>query len=294
METIEDYLSYLEAHGRRPNTISTYRLYLERALGVLEEAGLPTDPESIGVGEIMIVKTALGDVKEGTRMRYCFVLGQMVEHYTGRNPFNEADIMWNREIPKRTFITLDQFRILCLNANPQTRMVLVLGAFLGLRRAEICGLHDSDYDLKRRTLTVRGKGHGPDGLVTIMDVPEVLAEEIENYRARVRESGLPREDDGLVQNDGRGIWRSLTPATLSWMIKSLSEKCDIEVTPHTLRRLYATTLYNEVGADLNTLRVLMRHTSVQTTLTCYVNADPQRLLDASDRASEVLSGVLGC
>lgn len=292
MDQINQYLTFLASRGRRESTIITYGNYLRRLIGILEDEGLPTDCEHIGVDEIALLKLRISDLKEGTQLRYLFILGQMVEHYTGVNPYKRADFCWNRDEPRRVFITLDDFRVLYLNARPMARLILVLGAYMGLRRTEICGLRDGDLD--KGKLTVRGKGHGPQGLVTVMDVPEPVLNEIESFRAHVRASGLPRVDDHLVQGHSAGVWKGICAGTVNETISTLGEFCGIEITPHSLRRLYATTLYNEAGADLNTLRILMRHSEVETTLRCYVNADPRRITEANARATAVLSAVLGC
>lgn len=291
MDQVKEYLAHLESHGRKQSTIQTYTIYLTRAMEILEEEGMSTDCRKIGVEEIMRLKARLGHLKEGTQLRYLFVLGKMVEFHTGTDPYKGADICWNREEPHRTFISKDEFGILYLNARPQVRLILVFGAFMGLRRAEICGLRDRDLVGSR--LTVRGKGHGPDGLVTVMDVPEPVMREIDAFRRYVRASGRPRVDDGLVQGCSQGVWKSITSGTVSWCIRELAEHCDIKATPHSLRRLFATTLYNDAGADLNTLKILMRHSEVETTLRCYVNVDPTRLQNASLKASSVLGAVLG-
>ena len=53
-------------------------------------------------------------------------------------------------------------------------------------------------------------------------------------------------------------------------ITRLGEKLDIDVSCHTLRRLFCTMLITH-GCPLETVKVLMRHESLDTTLKCYVN-----------------------
>ena len=45
------------------------------------------------------------------------------------------------------------------------------------------------------------------------------------------------------------------------------------------------------GVDLDTLRRKMLHVNVQTTLSCYVNADPDRMNAARDFVSSALLGA---
>ena len=51
------------------------------------------------------------------------------------------------------------------------------------------------------------------------------------------------------------------------------------MSPHSLRRLYATTLY-DMGTDLNTLRMMMRHEDIRTTMECYIDPNPVKMDNA--------------
>ena len=71
-------------------------------------------------------------------------------------------------------------------------------------------------------------------------------------------------------------------------MKELGRCCGIEVTTHSLRRRYATTLYYEIAADLQTVKCLMRHSSVDTTLRCYIQANDTKARTAAREVSEML------
>ncbi|MBO4348840.1 MAG: site-specific integrase, partial [Candidatus Methanomethylophilaceae archaeon] len=55
---------------------------------------------------------------------------------------------------------------------------------------------------------------------------------------------------------------------------------------HTLRRFYCMTLV-DAGLDLDTVRRMMRHESVVTTLSNYVAADPRRMAEATSVAEGI-------
>lgn len=68
----------------------------------------------------------------------------------------------------------------------------------------------------------------------------------------------------------------------------LKRATGIEFTAHSLRRLYATTLYYDVGADLITIKGLMRHSKAETTITRYIA--PMKKLE--NEAAKTLENVL--
>ena len=67
----------------------------------------------------------------------------------------------------------------------------------------------------------------------------------------------------------------------------------MHITSHVMRRLYCSVLANECGLrqDLDTLRRMMRHESIDTTLRCYLNADVERMQEASDRLEDVFANL---
>jgi len=68
----------------------------------------------------------------------------------------------------------------------------------------------------------------------------------------------------------------------------LKRKSGVDFSCHSLRRLFATTLYGIT--DLETLRQLMRHASIDTTFKCYIYADPQKRHEALKQAGNELFG----
>lgn len=272
---IESYADYLEMHGRREGTVRNVRYVTRRVIDILAEGGRPTKVAEITEDDIYWLYQRLGELSDETRMRYIGFLARMSEHYGYPQWVKKLDILRNRYEPDRTWITVEQFAELYQAAEPTDRMILVLGAFMGLRRSEIAGLEDDDIDLRRLRMTVRGKGHGPQGLVQVMDIPEDVAEEIRRFTAW-KNDGCPRADRKLVQKLYAGSWTAVSPNRAYIRIKELGDELGIDVTLHALRRLYATTLVNIVEADLETVRRLMRHSDISTTLRCYVNPDPSK------------------
>ena len=150
-----------------------------------------------------------------------------------------------------------------------------------------------DDDIDRGTLTIHGKGHGLEGLVAYMQMPAQVERAIEEYRASLEDKGR-RGDDYLLQSVARdGTLRSVTPSRISNAITELGKDTGIRITTHSLRRYFATTLYYTTGCDLQTVRRLMRHADVSTTLKCYVDAYDQKAMVASARLAEHIGRIVG-
>lgn len=261
-------------------------------IDVLASDGRPTDLDEITLDDVVWLSGAL-EVKDSTKAIYLQTLSRASVARGGPDWYKQSDILLNRRNPMRIWITMDEFVRLYKRADPTDRLILVLGAYMGLRRTEIANLRDGDYDEHRRTLTVRGKGHGENGLVEVMDVPLPVAREIAGLRAWI--GTMPRMDDKLVQSrrwhgqDAHG----LSPQRVAERVRALGDRVGVEVRTHSLRRLYATTLVNTVGASYDTTRRLMRHANIETTLRCYVQADPSLLKDATDALMRVYGAALG-
>lgn len=285
------YLDYLREHGRRESSIKSAGCTLRHLLNVLDEGGRPTTVAEITVEDVRWLSGQLR-VKDSVRAEYIRTLSRMSVILGGPDYGKLLDILYNRAEPDRVFITLEEFAMAYKAADRPLKLILVLGAFLGLRRFEIAGLRDGD--LKGNELTVRGKGHGPEGLVTVMRVPPEVLDEIESFREYKRTHGQPNEkgDDHIVQILVWDHWRPVSVQTVGVKIHELGERCGFHMTTHSLRRLYATTLVNSVGAELDTVRRLMRHTDISTTVRCYVQADPSKTRKATSDLMRIMTGAI--
>lgn len=287
---VKDYIQYLEDHGRRPNTIHNYGLILDHLFDVLREGGQHTSVYDMDADDVAYLYTHLA-LKERTVRSHIRMLSGMVLHYTGRDPERQADILWNdgADDVRRVWITKEQFADLYDQADATDRMVLVLGAYMGLRRAEIATIRDSD--IHGDHVTIHGKGHGPNGKIAEMTIPGPVMDEIRAYRAT--KAGKPSDDDYLIQGAKRHRHLSrIQPETITNRFSKLSKRTGIPVSPHSLRRLYATTLYYDCGAKIETIKALMRHSSSATTVACYIAPCRDREREAQESLNQTLNAVL--
>lgn len=255
------FLSYLSVKGRKDSTIRTYGEALKSVHGTMMKIGMVKSIRSLTSDDVILLKESM-DVSERSKKLYLIVVGRLQECFGYENAVKNADILWNHVEPRRLFIRPEDFKVMMASCDAREKVALMLGAYMGLRRSEMCSVKWSD--LTGNILTVHGKGHGASGKVAHLTVPRPLLMALDSWRMTCSASC-----DNILTCEGR----PMSSSALGRLICRVAKRCDVVMTPHSLRRLFATTLY-ETGADLNTIRILMRHESVNTTVNCYINVNP--------------------
>jgi integrase len=159
------------------------------------------------------------------------------------------------------------------------RVAVLLGAFAGLRRAEVCGLRVADVDFMRGVIhpavQYPCEPLKTDMARTAIPIPETLAAELSAHVALWRA-------DTLVTNE---YGRQLSPWALNRAMRAARAKVDglpDGFRFHDLRHFYASMLIAS-GADVKIVQARMRHASATTTLNVYGHLMPDS--DDSTRAA---------
>ena len=166
------------------------------------------------------------------------------------------------KFPKKLPVVLSQKEMKQLIATPvllKHRLVIALLYGCGLRRFELLNIKIQDIDLDRKMLHIKqGKGR-KDRYVPL---GKLLCKGISTYIANQHPyiwlfNG--KSNDGHPQR--------FSETGVQWIIKQTLLKTDIKkrVTSHVLRHTYATHLL-EMGTDIITLKDLLGHTDIKTTM----------------------------
>ena len=294
-EEFDRYIDRLHRMGLRPATVLNRVRGAVRCLHILrEQKGDALDLYRLDYLDMNDLRSAFEHTKEVTARVYMSSLGLFVQFVTGRNPVIEAHINWNSlETVNRKFIFVEEWYRLLDVAEPNEYLILMLGGGMGLRSSEIASirLEDIDGDI----LTVHGKGHGPRGKEERMRIPPEVLDAIGEWlpiRARIIEDNGDRSGGRLLVRPCNRAGKGITASGVSEAIYSLGRKADVDLSPHSMRRLFATTLY-DCGTDLVILRAMMRHALIDTTLECYIHADPRKMSRAQNGLRGVLFGNTG-
>ena len=164
------------------------------------------------------------------------------------------------------------------------RAAVLLGAFAGLRIAEVSGLRVSDVDFTRGVVHPKQqwpdkplKTPGSDAPIPIpRDLALLLAASVQKYPS-----------DMMVTN---GAGRPCPPRTIGEAMQEAREKVDglpDGFTFHDLRH-YLASLLIASGADIKTVQARMRHASAVTTLDTYGHLWP----DADESTRSAIGAVI--
>jgi integrase/recombinase XerC len=158
-------------------------------------------------------------------------------------------------------------------ARPKMRLMILLGAFCGLRCQEIAGLHWTDLRLAdgQTSLLVReGKG----GKERVVPVPGVVLEAMVAFGRR--RSGPMFYGMDAAQIDAKSVSRSLN---------RYFQRNGMDFTAHQLRHRYGTTAY-QLTKDLRLVQELLGHGSPNTTAryAAYDKSQTVDMVEAMDAA----------
>lgn len=151
------------------------------------------------------------------------------------------------------------------------RAILLLLARLGLRAADVAALRLSDVDWEQATVQVAGKSQRAVRLPLTQETGDALL----YYLVHARPAS---ETDRVFLRVATPVGPFANSATISGIVKRAINKAGISAPAHgahVLRHSAATTLLAE-GAALDTIAVLLRHQSLDTT-TIYAKVDSNAL-----------------
>ncbi len=272
------FLEYTEIErGRAVKTIENYDRYLSRyfaQMGITQTANITES----NIREFRLwlnrQKGTNGPMKRRTQNYYMIALRAFLKFLRKRGieslsperielaklPERQIDLLTESELD-RLFKTPDE--VLAKEKDEQKRLtylrdraILELLFSTGLRIAELCAL-DSDLDLSRDELSVRGKG---DKVRVVFLSPASKRAVSEYLKAR-----KDMEEALFVDGRPKKLHR-ISPRDVQRHIKKYAALAGItrKVTPHVLRHAFATDLLAN-GADIRSVQQMLGHASINTT-----------------------------
>lgn len=302
----ELFETHLRAKRSSPLTVKAYL----RAVQLLEERWRrPAAVTLAGLRELLVGLLTGKESRSGKPLSSCSV-GKSVagwrsffrllaeEGHVELDPTSRLESPKNPKRPPGQALTVKEVQRL-LNAADvpgkatalRDRAVTEVLYATGVRRAELCALDLTDLDHDERELTVReGKG----GKGRIVPLTRSAYHQLQRYleggrpgladppvdkRGRRQTEGRPKDQHALFLTR---FGSRIDPQTVRRILIALRKRAGIrkEVTPHTMRRTFATHLLKQ-GASVRHIQVLLGHSCLSTTAQ-YLR------LDAKDLRREIL------
>ena len=273
------FLEYIEIErGRAVKTVENYDRYLTRyfaQMGIKTVTGITE--ESVRAFRLWLNRqpgTGSESMKRRTQNYYMIALRAFLKFCQKRGfPALSPEKIELAKLPERQIDIITAAELARLMQAPQNALakeqdpakrrpllrdaaILELLFSTGLRVAELCAL-DSDLDLSRDELSVRGKGEK----VRVVFISPTAKQAVAAY-LKARDD---MEEALFVDGRANKLHR-IGPRDVQRHLKGYIASAGItkKVTPHTLRHVFATDLLNN-GADIRSVQQLLGHASITTT-----------------------------
>lgn len=278
-EYIEKFLVYCEIEKNQSKlTIRNYRHYLKR----FSEWSKIEDPADINIKIIHSYRLFLNryetprgeNLSKQTQTYHIIALRSFLKWLIRQdNPYlapEKVDVPKtpNRQVefllPEEIENLLNKPDITKINGL-RDRAILETIYASGLRISELVGLNRDQVNTERKEFSVRGKGRK----VRLVFLTDRSAEWIEKYLNKRQDNFKPlfiSHSRNLKIDIGEDEKARLSPRAIQAMVEKNSHLAGIvkQVTPHTLRHSFATTLLSN-GANLRAIQELLGHSSITTT-----------------------------
>ena len=142
-------------------------------------------------------------------------------------------------------------------ANQRKTIILELLYQTGMRRAELLGLKDSDFNFFSLTLLVRGKGNKE----RIIPISQELKNKVKQYLI-IKEENFGQTPTFIVTNKGEAAYPNFIYRIVKDSMGQVSTQD--KRSPHVMRHSFASTLLNN-GADINAVKELLGHANLSAT-----------------------------
>ena len=236
MEPIEDWMAYLKRRNRSPATIASYRSVIA---GYVREVG---DPIAATVEDVEAWWESIEHLTPAAQARSLSAVSSFYKWAAKydlviASPLRRLDApSLGHRLPRP--ISRAEWRTILANTEGDLRRAVCLGAYSGLRIAEVAALDWNDIDIEGRWITVRsGKGDRDRAV----GLGPILLDEL-----------LPATGGNVVTGGGQVH----TANSLQRRVNRHLRDIGIDATFHKLRSRYATTTLARTGNLLAVSRAL--------------------------------------
>jgi integrase/recombinase XerD len=257
-DAVLDFILSRRGMNCSPRTISWYQYLLKRIVKFLQNKDI-TEPEMITRCHVNAFLTELSN--QGKSSSYIHGYARVIRTFLGfllKEGYISEKVNFDMPIYRRRrqrVYTEEEMRII-LNSceHPRDKAIITLLVDSGIRLSEVLSLNWGDIDFNTGAIKIdNGKGGKFRTVVAGINAQRALI--------KYRSSLAPSSKDPVFQTIHG--YRFSESGLRSWFNR-LSKKAGIHITPHALRRTFATMAL-KAGMDLIRLQQLMGHADLDTT-----------------------------
>jgi len=263
----DEFLNYLK-HERNfsPNTIKSYCNDLDQFFSFMKRNSRVinyTSSKDIRNWIILNKETGLESSTINRKISCLRTYFRFLkrEGFMSKNPTNNINLL---SVKKRlpVFVSEESMHNLFSKINFSDNFLGKRDAFVldlfyqtGLRLSELINIQIADFDVRKKTLRVLGKGN-KERIVPILDVIIVRYKEYMISRKEISSKFL------FVTSSGKRAYPKMIYRLVNKYLGAISTIT--KKSPHILRHTFATHLLNR-GADINTIKELLGHKTLSST-----------------------------
>ena len=276
---LRGWIKDLEQSGLGERTLDLYGYWVEEAFRVIG----PQDPGKVTKQDLAKITLGMGGNRNTLAVKLRMV--RVFLRWCGCKDAAKWRINYTQQ-PKIGGVFMSEHQVaMCRESaerlGPVHAVLFALGADMGLRPIDICRLTltNADEFLSQNGSMIRGKGRN-GGKVAWQKANRYAKQYIERY-LELRQTQFPGGTMFLMWKGKNGP-RPMNPVDVRKRIAEVSAASGMTFHPHDLRRTFGHRLW-EQGVELETICLLMRHDSPDTTFKAYIGVTEDRLSAAMDK-----------
>lgn len=296
LQAKQDFINYLEfIKNQSPKTAEQYDRHLKKFWEFLEISGFwDFDIESITLKIVndfrfFLHKNSKKKISGKTANAYMISLRSFFKYLEKQeiktlSP-TKIDLIKD-ESRKVEFLTSEELQTLFASISGETIQevrdlaIIKMIYYTGLRISELTALNKNDVDMVRKEFTIRGKWRKLRMIFltdeAVFFIKKYLEKRSDNFIPLFIRHNFDEKNINLLDNESVRLTRHFITNMISK--RSLKAHITKEVSAHTLRHSFATTLL-QAGADLRSIQELLWHSNISTTqvYTHVVNSELKKI-----------------
>jgi integrase/recombinase XerD len=178
----------------------------------------------------------------------------------------QVEVFSEKEVDKILFYIQNEDKV-----SKRNKVIIMLLLYTGVRVSELCSIKIKDIDFLNYSIKIYGKG----GKFREVPLKFDLADAVKEY---IRDRDYSLKDAEYLIIGQRGALRR---DAINTMLERLTEEIGMinKLKPHTFRHTFCTRLINR-GVPISTVSKLAGHSSVDTTMTFYINSSREEKMKA--------------